>query len=393
MTDLTTARAPGSDGPDLVPDVPDRPEPRPGTPPLDAAGVPLPRLTSLARLTPAQALEVGAQVLAEAARGEGTAAGDGRVPVERLVVGADGRVTLTPPVHGSPDGRPGTPVAAVLADVAAGARVRPRRADPAAERLLAPLDRAASDLAVEGVAEVARTLAEAAVALDRAAVRSELGALVRAAGGAVAPGRGPGAAGRPVDRPAAGPVARAGAGAARSPVRRIGAWLLSVVVLAGVVTLEVVLLRDDIARDIGLLLDAGRSGSAPPTAAEPDGLPVVPPAPAAAGAVTGVDLRPLSPCAPGAPCDLRLLVQVAPGAEPQVVTWSYRVVDRCTGATETAPGGTVTVPAGGTRAAAVGILPLPAGPAVAVLAVTDLPATAASSPVLVGSCRPDPGAR
>ncbi|MFW3172831.1 hypothetical protein, partial [Geodermatophilus sp. CPCC 206100] len=206
-------------------------------------------------------------------------------------------------------------------------------------------------------------------------------------------GHGAGPSGSPPGRTGAAPVRRAGVRAARSPVRRIGAWLLSVLVLAGVVAVEVVLLRDDIVTDIGLLLDAGRSGSPPAAEAEPDGLPIVPPAPAASGAVAGVDLRPLAGCAPETPCGLRLLVEVVPGPEPQVVTWSYRIVDRCTGATGTAPGGTVTVPAGGTRAAAVGTLPLPAGPALAVLAVTDLPAVAASPPVLVGSCRPDPGAQ
>ena len=72
-----------------------------------------------------------------------------------------------------------------------------------------------------------------------------------------------------------------------------------------------------------------------------------------------------------------------------VVTWSYRVVDRCTGATDMAPGGTVTVPAGVDRAAAVGTVALPAGQAVAVLAVTDLPAAAASPPVPAGSCTTD----
>jgi hypothetical protein len=169
--------------------------------------------------------------------------------------------------------------------------------------------------------------------------------------------------------------------------------VLTVVVLAAVVVLEVVLLRDRIAADIRVLLDAGRSGSAPSAAPEPDGLPVVPPAPAAAGSVTGVDLRPLAACAPGAPCDLRLLVRLVPGADPQVVTWSYRVVDRCTGATETVPGGSVTAPAQAGQVAAVGTLPLPALPAVAVLAVTDGPAVAASPPVSVGACPPpaDPG--
>jgi hypothetical protein len=173
-------------------------------------------------------------------------------------------------------------------------------------------------------------------------------------------------------------------------VRRIGAWLVSVLLLAAVVTAEVVLLRDDIAADIALLLDAGRSGSpsSSSTAAKPDGLPVVPPAPAAAGSVTAVDLRPLTRCAPARPCTLRLQVRLVPAAQPQTVTWSYRIVDRCTGATATVPGGKVTVPAKGLGTATVGTVVLPELHAVAVLAVTEHPAAAASPPVLAGSCLP-----
>ena len=118
----------------------------------------------------------------------------------------------------------------------------------------------------------------------------------------------------------------------------------------------------------------------------------IPPAPAAAGSVAAVDLRPLAQCAPAAPCTLRLLVRLVPGADPQTVTWSYQLVDRCTGAATTVPGGTVTVPAGAQRAAAVGTVALPDQRSVAVLAVTSSPATAASAPVSAGSCltdRPD----
>jgi hypothetical protein len=184
-------------------------------------------------------------------------------------------------------------------------------------------------------------------------------------------------------RPAA-PVERTG-----TAWRRVGAWVLSAVVLTGVVIVEVATLRDHITADINLLLDAGRGGAEPSAAPAPDGVPVVPPAPAAAGSVTGVDLRPLAECASGAPCTLRLLVRLVPGPDPQVVTWSYGIVDRCTGATSTAPGGTVTVPPGGARAAAIGTVVLPALQAVAVVAVTDLPAAAASPPVFAGSCLSD----
>ncbi|MGK5110759.1 hypothetical protein [Geodermatophilus sp. CPCC 205506] len=381
MTDLRTERAI-----ELDPAGPSDPhEQQPGDPPPAASGgVALTRLIGLARLTPPQALEIGAGVLAEAARRaepDGGSPDSDRFEIGPVVVGADGRVVL------GPGGPGGAAVEAVLADLAGAARLRGRRPDPAADQLLDALDRAGTLLPVSGVPAVARMLGEAAGAVDRSAVRAELAALVAAIGGAAGPAAGP--IGNPSPAVRAAPAGLDPQGATRTTRRRIGAWLLSALVLAAVVSVEVAVLRDDIAVDIRLLLDAGRSGSTPSAAPEPDGPPIVPPAPAAAGTVTAVDLRLLAQCAPGAPCDLRLLVRLVPGPEPQVVTWSYRIVDRCTGATETAPGGTVTVPPEGERAVAAGTVPLPALQAVAVVAVTDLPAAAASPPVFAGSCRSD----
>ena len=231
--------------------------------------------------------------------------------------------------------------------------------------------------------------------MDRARIRAELGALARAVGGTAA-GLGGGTRALPAGTRPAGARGRPGPDAprrARSTGRRIGAWLLSLVVLGAVVASEVLLLGDDIGKDIDLLLDAGRSGEEPADEPEPDGLPVVPPAPPAAGPVTGVDLRALSPCATGAPCTVRLLVRLEPAAEPRTVTWSYRIVDRCTGTSSTVPGGEVAVPPQADRVAVVGVVPLPALPGVAVVAVTDAPAVAASAPVSTGSCLPaGPGA-
>jgi hypothetical protein len=379
------------------PDVP-VPAPRqPADPPLQVAdGVELSRLLALAWLTPAQALELGSGLLAAAAARsdpEAGSAGSDRLPIDRLVLGADGRVTLRLAPDRRDDGRPpggpsGVDVGAVLADVARAARLRARCAGPAADQLLAELDRAVAELPVAGVPAVARTLGAAAAGTDPTAVRAELGALARAVGGYAGQVRGAGPAGAASTaiRPAPAPAPRASTGANRNVGRRIGAWLLSIVVLAGVGVLEVAVLRDKVATDIDVLLDAGRSGSAPSAAPEPDGLPIVPPAPAAAGSVRGVDLRPLAQCTPGAPCTVRVLVRVVPGADPQVVTWSYRIVDRCTGAVVPAPGGSVSVPAGGERVAVVGTVPLPTAQAVEVVAVTELPAAAASPPVLLGSC-------
>jgi hypothetical protein len=398
VTDLATERATERRERDHVPALPDRDDPQPADPAALSGGVELTRLIALARLSAPQALELGVGVLTEAARrcepDTGSPASD-PVRLDQAVIGADGRVVLGPAPEGRHSERPqavapaGPALAAVLADVAGAARPRGRRADPAAEQLLAELDLAATELSHAGVPVVARMLQEAAATIDRGAVRAELAALVRAVGGGTVSASGSGPAGNPRPEGRAAPTRRATKGETSTVMRRVGAWLLSVLLLAGVVLLEFAILHDKVATDINLLLDAGRGGSASSTAPRPDGLPIKPPAPAAAGRVTAVDLRPLAQCAPGAPCTLRLLVRLVPGADPGVVTWSYRIVDRCTGATATAPGGSVAVPAGGERAATVGTVTLPALQAVAVVAVTDLPAAAASPPVFAGSCLPD----
>jgi hypothetical protein len=318
-----------------------------GAGPAPTEGVELSRLLALVRLTPQQAVVTAAAVLAEA------------------------------------DERVGPPaLAAQLEEIAAAARFPGRRADPAGDRLLAALDRAVAELPARDVAAVAHGLEEAAGAVDRDAVRAELAALVRAV---PAGARGP--AGAPSPQVRAAPSGERGlSGETGNSGRRVAAWLLSVLVLAAVVLVEVVVLRGKIATDIGLLLDAGRGGEAAATAPAPDGRPVPAPAPAAAGTVTAVDLRPLARCTPNAPCTLRLLVRLSPRADPQVVTWSYLVVDRCTGTTVSVPGGTVPAAPDGGDVVAVGTVVLPDLPSVAVVAVTGSPAVAASPPVSVGSC-------
>src|SRR4051794_7845008 len=315
MTDLTAEReAPRHDqGPDSG--FPDRHERLPADPSSALpGGVELTRLISLARLTPAQALEIGASVLGEAAaraRDTGSPEG-GRVVIDQVVIEADGRVVLGPAADGRHNGRPsaagptGRAVEAVLADVAGAARLRARRADPAAVQLQDELDRAVAELPVAGVPVVARMLQEAAAAIDRRAVRAELGALVQAIGGQASPVSASAPAGAPSTVVRAAPARRATDGKTRTVRRRIGAWLLSILVLAAVVLLEVIVLRDRIAADIGLLLDAGRGGSTSSPAPKPDGLRIVAPAPAAAGSASGGDPRPPAPGAPGAPCTPRL---------------------------------------------------------------------------------------
>jgi hypothetical protein len=380
MTDLSiepvTERCPSEPG--TASDRFDRDERWPADPPSHR-GVRLTRLIGLAVLTAPQVLEIGAGLLAAVARRSesGTDALGGQITTDQAVIDTDGRVMLGHPSLDEPNGRSSsrvvstvTAVETLLADLAGAGRAR--RADPATDQLLAELDRAITLLPVAGVSEVAQMVEIGCAAIDRTVVRAELAALVSAIVESPGSARG--------NEPTGG---------LPTTGRRIGAWLLSVVVLAAVVLLEVAFLRDDIVADVDLLLDAGRSGSRPSTAPEADGLPVASFAPEAAGVVTAVDVRILEPCTPGAPCTVRVLVSLVPGPDAQVVTWSYRVVDRCTGTTNTAPGGSVTVPPGARRAEAVSIVALPPTTAVAVVATTDRPAVAAAPPVLVGSCKPD----
>lgn len=364
--------------------------------PAPTDGVPVTRLLAAARLTPAQAVELGSGLLAAVAgRRDRSAGADGvdGITIDDVAVGTDGRVRLRP-ARSSPADRgeaavdpTGASVGPVLAVVARAARLSSPDPGPAAEQVLAGLDLAVAELQLAAVSVVARTLDDVAASVDHSAVRAELAALVEALRGNAAAARSTGAAGARGSAVRAAPSGRAGSGESRNAGRRIRAWLLTVLVLAGVVLLEFAVLRDKIATDVTALLDAGRGGATPLSAAKPDGLPIVPPAPAAAGSVRTVDLRPLAPCATGSRCSLRLLVSVVPGAHRQVVTWSYRIVDRCTGGVHTAPGGSVTVPAHGQLAVVVSAVRLPAGRAEAVVAVTRVPAAAASTPVLVGSCR------
>ena len=255
MTDLTTARATDLRAPDPgVPDRDDRDDVLPeAPPPALPVGVALPRLLSLVRLSAPQALELGAGLLAATA---------GRETPRRARPGDRQHRRA-----GGPRPRPGR-------RRQRGAQPALGRCSPTSQRRPAP--RPAGGPGGRGVPHRARRggdgpagagcrrrrggLQEALAGTDRDGVRAELAALVRAVSGRAAPApggdrRGPAS---PVAR--AAPARPATAKRPRTAWRRIGAWLLSVLVLGAVVVAEVVVLRDDIAADVGLLLDAGRSG-------------------------------------------------------------------------------------------------------------------------------------
>jgi hypothetical protein len=335
--------------------------------------LPLTRLLPIARLTPAQAVALGADLLA---------ALETRNPApplhpEAVRVGRDGRARLL-----DAPGRPRTggtdlePTAAVL-DQLGAATARP---------VLALERAAAAARSPDGRLAVVAAILREADATGGAQARAELGRAV-----AVIAGDRAGATPAPPARtsaPRRRRPPRTLRTVARAAVARSWKWVLSVVVLVAVVGIEIAFLRDDISRDITAVLEAGRAevtATEAPTALPP----VVPPAPATAGTIDAVDLRPVQPCAPGTECALRVQVRVQPQAQPQTIVWSLRVLDRCTGEVLAAPGGTATVPAHGDRLDAVVTVALPEASALAVTAVTDLPSTAASTAVPVpenGAC-------
>jgi hypothetical protein len=352
------------------------------------SGVQLARLIALAGLTPAQALEIGAGLLTAVTR---LSEPDTLGIDDEVVIGLDGRVALGCASGGraarSSARRPSSAmVEAVLAELVVAVRRRTRPGDP----LLVELERAIALVSLADLPVVARTLEDACAAIDRDDIRAELSALVRAIAGhsgtTIVSGAPPGAPSAVAADRGRAPERRP-SGRGRVVIRRIGAWLLSVAVLVTIVLLEFAFLRDDIVTDVDLLLDAGRSESVPSVAPEPEGLPVVAPAPATAGTVTAVDLRALDRCTPGAACSMRVLVRLVPEAEPRTVTWSIQIVDRCTGATATVPGGAIVIAPGEEQATVVSPVPIPHA-ASAVFAVTERPAVAAGPPVLVGSCPP-----
>jgi hypothetical protein len=187
-----------------------------------------------------------------------------------------------------------------------------------------------------------------------------------------------GAPGGPSDRPAGSPgqptVPRWAA------LVRYGRWALALAALAAVLVLEMVLLGNRVSADLDALSAAGRQSGAGPSAAALSPLPVEP---RAAGPIAGVDLRPLALCAPGAICEVRVLVRLVPERGTQRVQWTYLLTDRCTGLEHNAAGGSVTVTPGGRELVAVGQLRLPPASALSITAVTGVPARAASPPLTV----------
>lgn len=428
---LTTSSVPGTSrrlvpGGDCVRDLGRGSRPTPSGNGADPDSLRLPRLLLLARLTPGQALVIAADLVASLRTSHLAGHAHQGFRPNAVSIGADGSTRLVTPPGATirltedtfrADLASASAVLAQLADAAtayaSNGSTSTSTSSAAADHTTPPDPLATLAQAIDAVADpdelsnIAANLRQASSGAD-VMVRRELARIVSSAAGLdpwppvdapdgrdAAPRRST-LAGRTTEgsvQPVAGSgeaVASLGPTRAGSRTRTssTGRWAVAVAVLLAVVLVELTVLRGRIAQDIDLLLEAGRAADAT-TDSEPRAPAVVPPAPASAGVVLGVDVRALGRCVPSAPCEVRVLIQLAADASSHRVRWNFRVVERCTGWVADLPGGELAVEPGGRAAAAVVTVPLPAGQALAVMAVTNAPAIAASQPLLVptpGSC-------
>jgi hypothetical protein len=127
-----------------------------------------------------------------------------------------------------------------------------------------------------------------------------------------------------------------------------------------------------------------RAPASPPTPT-PGPSPVPALAPQQAGPITGVQLQALGPCGPGTTCEVRVQVNLTGDQSSLPLAWNLTVFDRCTGAVTQLPGVEMTAGAGWNYAWGISYPTLPAGRSLALVAVTTVPAQAASAPLMIGS--------
>jgi hypothetical protein len=124
-----------------------------------------------------------------------------------------------------------------------------------------------------------------------------------------------------------------------------------------------------------------------PTPAAPRPVPDL--APPTAGPITAIQIQPLQGgCGTAGACPVQVTVRLQPQPSAEEVRWSFHVFDRCTGATSVLPGVSVTALAGWAYVYGTSWPTLSASHPLALVAVTEAPAAAASPAVLAGGAGP-----
>jgi protein kinase-like protein len=339
-------------------------------------GTSVQRLLSLATLSSPQAAYIAARTLAGLATLHAAGQAHGRLCAGNVLIDRDGTVQLSDWALGT-DATSSDDLAAARELVAALIHNADR---PAARRgeLLQRLER----LAASPITDAAAAAGELENALgDSASVADELGILVGASnrppGGVVAatplPPR------LPHDRR---PLSR------RSGKRRwaVAAGTVLVLAAAGAAVLAVSQRRHETAGT------PPPSRTSPPPPASPGPAPrstrplaAMAVAPRSAGFVDGVAVTPVETCQPGASCSVRVTIKITAHDDVKHVTWTFVLVDPCTGSRTDVPGGSMIAQPSWQNIYTTTRVPLPQTRSVALLAMTTAPVRAASAPVTVPS--------
>jgi hypothetical protein len=402
-------------------------------------GVALERFAEVVRVSPAQAFLLASDVLSGIVYLHGTGRVHGRMHAGNVQVGLDGVARLADWALGDVPVRDGvadrrradlTGTAAVVDRLVAASRC-PAGARTEEAGLLLRLSRALrSRSAADDLNNMlTRVAAATGDGVRRGDLRQELQALVSAATRSRSPSwpAGPHGNRTASTRQASSGVSRGNQGIPSPPVVRLvtppdnegwglepepvsprkpgptrmtatfhrvtrvtrGLWglVVAVAVLGLVVTVEVTFLHGPITRDLQTL----RGGIAGKTA----GTRVTRPIPLAgpeigAGPVRVLDVRPLQSCVAGRPCPVRVLVDFAPQAKPLSVSWTFEVIDRCSGASVSRRGGDALLPAEARQLVRLGSVQVPGWRAPELVALTTGPVAARSAgfpiPPSVGVC-------
>jgi hypothetical protein len=341
-------------------------------------GASVERLLGLATLTAGQAAWLAARTLAALAALHDAGLAHGRMHAGNVLVGRDGSIRLADWALGPPASEEARAADLAAAQTFVGALIR-NATRPSARHggLLADLER----LAAEPITDPADAACELDVAVDDAAtVASELGALVNAMNRRstrVVP---------PAPLPPRLPHTR------RPPPRRLpqrrwvaAAATLFVLAVAGAVAVLVARHHDAAAparrpTHSSQLPAAAPSPNPPSTAPRRVAAAV---APRSAGFVDAVLLSPVADCRPGASCPVTVTIRIVAHSDVKQVSWTFVLINPCTGQRTHAPGGSMTAQPNWRRIYTTTSVPLPQERSVALVAMTTTPVRAASAPLSV----------
>jgi len=336
-------------------------------------GTSVQRLLSLATLSASQAAYIVARTLAGLATLHAAGRAHGRLCAGNVLVDRDGTVQLSDWALGT-DAKPSDDIAAARQLITAMVRNADR---PAARRgeLLHRLE----DLAATPITEAAAAAGELENALgDPATVADELGVLVGASN------RPPGGVVAAAPLPPRLPHDRRPL--TRGPVRRrwlVAAGTVLVLAAAGGAALAVSQHRHGTAATPPASHTSSRSASPRPAPHSPAPAAANAVAPRSAGFVDAVVLTPVNACQPGASCPVRVTIKITAHDDVKHVTWSFVLVDPCTGSRTSVRGGSMIARPSWQNIYTTTSVPLPQTRSVALVAMTTAPVRAASAPVSV----------